>query len=455
MRLGTPYNSLYTPDIIIEKWSSLIWTERFDGSSEFTLTTYLVDETINALPLDSLVTLQDSDEVMIVESHTIDIDETKKLPTLKVTGRSMAMFPLENRFVEGPYQKKRDMGKSYTPVGALIVLLWNVVANASGTDVTRKEIVVKYNEDPDNGGASAALINTTYPWNTKDIIPNVCVTDSVLQSGSAQNWWVKEGMLGPQMTEIMTKNDIGLRMIRPSDLSSGKVVDVGTSPFASIGNITRTQTSGITQLRFDFYDGVDRSINQDDQIPVTFNTRTGDVAKPQYLFSVKDFKTAVEIMSDPAGADVYRNATQQAWTGMQRRVTAFDGGTPKIPDEPERPDKPGANASAAEKAKYDRAMDRWKVNHDDWKARKATILQNFADDNQDKGDRLLKKSRKVSLFSGDASALAPFKYKQHYNLGDKVTIQGDYGLSQDMLVTEYVRTQDATGLSEYPGLTLP
>lgn len=454
IRLGLPYTTNYKADELVEGLKSAIWTERFAGNSEFEFHTYDIDNTMALLPEDTLISHTDTNEVMMVEDHLITYDESLRKYDLKITGRSLAMFPMDHRFVEGPYQKKRQMVKNYTPVGALAVLLYNVVDNDSGFDVTRKDLKKVYNGDPDNGAASVALVETTYPWNTKDKIPNVSVTDSVVAAGDNQDWWVTEGQLGPQFLDILNKNNLGLRIIRPNG-TSGKIVTVGDTGYADIGDITRTQTDNIGSLRFDIYDGLDRSISQSDNPQVVFSVGRGDVDKPQYLFSVKEFKTAIEVMSDPSGDDVYRTDTQKAWTGLQRRVGSFDGGKPDIPDEPERPDPPGANATSAEKKKYDRQLERWKQNHDDWKLDKADILAKFALDNQNKGARMLHKQRKVYQFSGGANSETPYNYKEHYNLGDRVTIQGDYGLVQDMIVAEHVRTQDATGESEYPGLTLP
>ena len=56
----------------------------------------------------------------------------------------------------------------------------------------------------------------------------------------------------------------------------------------------------------------------------------------------------------------------------------------------------------------------------------------------------------VALFSGGISAEIGESYNSLYSLGDLVTLQGEYGLSQVARVTEFVRTQDATGEKAYP-----
>lgn len=56
----------------------------------------------------------------------------------------------------------------------------------------------------------------------------------------------------------------------------------------------------------------------------------------------------------------------------------------------------------------------------------------------------------VSLFSGGLSQSISAGYGSTYFLGDLVRLQGEYGLSQDARVAEFVRTEDTTGLKAYP-----
>lgn len=56
----------------------------------------------------------------------------------------------------------------------------------------------------------------------------------------------------------------------------------------------------------------------------------------------------------------------------------------------------------------------------------------------------------VALFSGGVSQDIGAGYNSTYSLGDKVKLQGEYGLSQVARVAEFVRTQDTTGSKAYP-----
>lgn len=56
----------------------------------------------------------------------------------------------------------------------------------------------------------------------------------------------------------------------------------------------------------------------------------------------------------------------------------------------------------------------------------------------------------VALFSGGVASSISEGYNRDYFLGDIVTLQGEYGLSQKARVTEFVRTHDTTGIKAYP-----
>ena len=76
-----------------------------------------------------------------------------------------------------------------------------------------------------------------------------------------------------------------------------------------------------------------------------------------------------------------------------------------------------------------------------------TDLTNLA---RNKGLVALADLQPMSIFSGEISALEGMRYNKDYFLGDKVTLKGEYGLSQDVRVAEFVRTHDQEGERSYP-----
>ncbi len=165
----------FVPDELIEDCSSKIWTERYQDPGEFELKTNQVNKLLKLLPEMSLITHRETKEVMYVETHSIGLD-SNGFPELTIKGRSLAAF-LENRYLEGPYPKKKyKMAKDYTAVQAAIVLLWNCLINPSDRDVTRAG-----------------------PWTRSplDKIPDTVVTNSTNVTGTSKKRWLEGGEMQP------------------------------------------------------------------------------------------------------------------------------------------------------------------------------------------------------------------------------------------------------------------
>lgn len=406
VRLGPRYTNDYKVDLLIEGYNSLIWTERLLEHGEFELKSFDVLGMMTLLPEDTLVSHIDTQEVMIVETHEIALvgDGEDAQPEITVRGRSASAI-LEHRWVESTYQKKRPLRRRYTAAAAGAVLIYNSVNNSSGFDVTRGD------SDPDTGTVNS------YDWNTKDILPNVVVTISVANEGSTRLWHVEQGTLWPQLQTILADKDLGLRILRPKSPNPATVATVRTA-LAQRGEVVRTFTADVSQLRFDIFSGVDRSDS------VQFSQLQGHLDKPQYLMSSKEHKTALEVMSDEVEIkDVYLPGEVRL-TGWERKVMGFDAGSPEIPK--------GVSAT-----------------------KRARIVADFKEEQQAAALAALKASRRVDMFSGDVSTLSPFSYKTHYDLGDTVMLFGDYGKAAKMVVSEYVRTEDVNGDRGFPGLVAP
>jgi len=445
VRLG-PYNNTsptYLPDRMIENYTSMVWTERFLDPGEFIMRTPYIDEMMAILPELTLISHRHTTEVMMVESHLI-VEDDNGNEELTISGRSVdAIF--ESRFLEGKYQKRRQMAKEYAPPSAAGVLMWNAIDNRTDppVDVTR----ARKDADPDG---DVYVAGDPWPWNSKDALPNVAISDSSsgFTNADKRRWWLFEGPLYPQLIKILNRGNVGIRTIRPPSLitTSDDRLSVSSAANANFGEVVRVTQGSYSELRFDIYQGKDRSHAQSVNDKVIFNILRDHFDKPQHLFSVKDWKTVAEVMSSlNSRKDIYR-AGQSGLTGWERRVLAFDAGSPDIPD---KPDYPGRNASDAEQEKYERKLARWQNERDD-------IVAKFKADYEEDALRELNRFQKDSLFSGDISeeGHALYKYKRDYNLGDKVTLRGRRGLQEVAVVSGYVRTEDAEGDRGFPELTI-
>lgn len=71
-----------------------------------------------------------------------------------------------------------------------------------------------------------------------------------------------------------------------------------------------------------------------------------------------------------------------------------------------------------------------------------------------KGRDALANNNYVRMVDGTLVPQNAFVYGTDYNLGDVIELRGNTGLAQSARVTEYIRTQDATGEKAYPTLSV-
>jgi len=92
-------DTYYNQGAVVGSWDTIIWTERYLDAGDFTLTSTKVDAIRALLPIGTLISHQDTGEVMMVEDHDIQgaslIDGTPD--AIKVTGRSVEQIAMENR----------------------------------------------------------------------------------------------------------------------------------------------------------------------------------------------------------------------------------------------------------------------------------------------------------------------------------------------------------------------
>jgi hypothetical protein len=422
----------YLPTRAVEGLSSKIWAERFLRLGDFVLKSRDIAGTRAALPKGSFISHTDTKEVMMVED-LVETTDDQGIKELTVTGRSADLI-LENRWVEGVYQKRRTMVMNYGPAHAALVLMWQAVDNATGFDVTRPR------KGEDNDGER-------WPWNTLDAIPNVMITETTTGFATEipTRKWLKEGLLYEQLIKILEADDYGIRTIRPGENDYTDVNRISVRSAENLlGEIVETPLASTTALRFDLYRGQDRSHLQDWRPRLTFNVDQRELTQPNYVDSIKEWKTGVEIMSGQVTlSDVYR-AGESGNSGWNRRIMGFDAGTPEVPDPP---DDPGKNATPEQNNNYETKLAAWRNKRD-------AIYEDFREDARADAVRELKKFREVYLFSGNVSPSNPYIYKKDYGLGDTISIKDEYNNLQRMVILEYIRTDDAEGDRGYPGLAL-
>lgn len=391
-------NFSFLPNLLIEGWHSLVWTERYLDHGDFELKTYFVDETIALLPELRLVCIRESQELMFVEKHIVDEDDEGRRE-LTIKGRSVTTI-LENRVIEAPRGQTIPLARDHTDLDAALLYIWNSVINQSGTDVT-----VPY---------SGVMTPLTY-------INNAIVIDSTSNdSGPQTPHVVSAGVVWPYVKGLLQKS-YGLRIVRPPVKRSINAVSVSTADDANKGLVVKTTYPSADNLCFDVYNGLDRSDKQSDRIQVIFNYYDGHIQDPKYLFDASDYKTHAFVNTDAQQRLVTQKDPNGAplgnWgqSGLGLRMIYIDGG--------------------------------------DLSADVGTFEFNGVLDNL--GYSELNKFRRRRLIESTISPNSPWVYGVHYNLGDWVSVLADFDIDQVMQVQEYTRAQDIEGERAYPTLVNP
>lgn len=156
-----------------------------------------------------------------------------------------------------------------------------------------------------------------------------------------------------------------------------------------------------TAIAVEIYTGTDRTDK------VFFDASRNLLDDGNYLFSKVGSASTAYILAQASAAKLNKSTTTP--TGLDRRVILVDATTSGMSDE------------------------------------KALQAQ---------GELSLAEARETALFNGSINQdLSPYVYGVDYFLGDTVRLSGDYGLDEKARVTEYIRSQDATGYKAYPTLT--
>jgi hypothetical protein len=177
-------------------------------------------------------------------------------------------------------------------------------------------------------------------------------------------------------------------------------------------------------LLFTTYQGLDRTSDQDDNTVVRFSQSMDSLTNIKELRSIDGYKNVCYmfppvIQDEPVGAPViaYADVAAETAIGFDRRVlVAFNTDI----DEETVLGNPTLTEQILSQS-----------------ARNALINNNH-----------------IKIFDGEVLPTNPYKFGVHYGMGDIVELEGHSGFIQKARVTEYIRSQDATGERAYPTLSI-
>ena len=203
------------------------------------------------------------------------------------------------------------------------------------------------------------------------------------------------------LMDLLAIDGFGIKVLRPSILNPSSI---------AAGNL------GIIIHR-----GVDRSNK------IVFSYDNNEITSADYLWSNKNFSNAVVVGTTYSLSLVTNEENTLAHRGINRRMMYIEA---KWID---------SNLTFAEYIANNGAQ--------------ADIIHNIANVY---GRQILASQNhtvlaKVEVAKGNATTGT---YRVDYDVGDIIMVSGDYNESSKMRISEYVETEDATGESGYPTLTL-
>jgi hypothetical protein len=259
--------SNWLPDELIQGYESFVWTERYLGSGEFELKTLKVDETRALLPKGSKIGVRGNQEVMTVETNSIE--NTDKGPELTVTGRTFEKTIFENRctVIVNPGPGQNNMwtyeDDEVWPTEAARALIMSHVTVCPEADAQRVH------------GVSVANLIQNHP-------------------GDKMSYKHEPGPLDEEITRLLDMENAGIRNQLDLDVNGG--------------------------LKIYIYRGVNRTVNQSSRDAVVFSVSADHVANPKYIFTVRDYKNVAYVVGKAWQQRVYAPGTSSNVSGEDRRI---------------------------------------------------------------------------------------------------------------------------------------
>lgn len=344
----------YRPTKNVKKFDSLVWTERYRDNGDFELTVLNDLSVRDVLPIDSLVSHNNTRAIMIVENHEITRNKTDL--KIKISGRSFETF-FENR----------------------MALMSPLFADPSGIEYL---YVIS---EPTYAAIAAELIKNIVIDGivfSNDIIPNISVSSVVDAEPVPTPYLVPRGDLYGRVLELLDIGGYGILAYRPSPTILSE-----------------------TDIEIVIHDGTNRTSS------VVFSAHNHDFVDAQYLVSSNKKKNAGLAM-----------AKKHSW---EHRKPGYETAT-----------------GFARRAKYTEVtedVDPADIGDLIYLVGRAEM--SIANDNQ------------ISLLSCKIRDTSEFVFKTHYDVGDKVSVIGEFGFGGPMRVTEHILTSDEEGTRGYPSLS--
>lgn len=167
------------------------------------------------------------------------------------------------------------------------------------------------------------------------------------------------------------------------------------------------------QFVFRLYTGLDRSYDQSDNPYVTFSPKFDNILNSSYLESSEKYKNVALVGGEGEGAEQKTTVVGSA-SGLERRELYVSASISSNVD--------GAEMSDAE----------------------------YYNQLAQKGNEGLSEATEEKIFEGEADVYQMYRYGEDFTIGDIVQSEDEYGHETTSQITEFIMSQDESGISYYP-----
>jgi hypothetical protein len=384
-------DSLFRRTELIDRYESLVWTERWADIGDFELHLQSTPGNRRRFPTGTRLAISDSMRVMIVETveNTTDEDGRK---LLKVKGRSLEKY-LDDRLAIGTYAGYAPLAEwrfEEIPEWIARAMFQSICVNGDlhPNDVI-PYIVWGPPGHPDGPKAGQPATDNAFP------------PDTIPESDFQIDWNQKPDSLYKAIKGLADSYEFGFRLYRNGDTS---------------------------QLFFNIYTGSDRTTRQTLLTPVVFSPDLGNVRNTTDLTTIEKTKNCAYLfhwmdsyVDEGVAHDgymiravVYTPDVDPSTAGFERRVMYVEAQLTELENTPEL---------------IEAALNR-------------------------QGLEALAKARAFTAFDGEISQYSQYVYGKHYFLGDLVSMQNNDGFVNHMRVTEQIFVSDKEGVRSYPTLAV-
>jgi hypothetical protein len=438
---------------LIDDYESAIWTERYYGDDDFEIKVPVDSPSRSSLTLDTLIECTDSDIPMMLD--TIKVEEG----ILTASGISVLQW-MNNRFIrsipwmEDPRLEEKGVDNAWKTNGTVGAIMANIVQYwlMAGSTFLQDSDVYPY----DAGGTPGHPKEVTY-WNDDSMgiwkpsvfaIPGLTIS-AYDTAGSAIDLIVPFGPVFDALKAIGQTYAVGQKITLDS---------VSDSSY-SIG--------------YRNYRGLDRTSSQSVRPAVRFSPELGPLKDIREFQSSRNAKTRVYIytpeledylaIGDALETNYDFNGDGSLVFNFDVRGVYFDDASKSTGFDKNYVGPTGFDMKAAMiedsdihdwDVGYIQIVDSetgevsWQRSTPDW----ATYRGLYESKLFPKSRLYLAQNRPIKTVDGELEDSNQFVYGTDYNLGDILEIEGYTGAVGKIRVTEYVRSQDATGKRAYPGV---